>query len=231
MERVTLNAQIIFKTLARLARLYMVNPPGKCSKLLQPDDLIISIYRYRSNLVSEESILREISCSLALKANGLDASRISLSTLKASTYIGFHNMIRAVNSYYKMPSPIRLKEAVLSIGSQLGRTCLPLPGLDEEMKSLERKMKLYGALMGATLPILFILSMFSNLLLGVVVILLATALWYLIRRSGEKYRYLSVEKAWSECLISEEDLRGLLKGRAPIPSIFEILGVPPPRLD
>ncbi|MCE4622470.1 MAG: hypothetical protein F7B19_04045 [Desulfurococcales archaeon] len=231
MDRIVFNAQIIFKTISRLAGAYMANPPKACSKALDPHSIILMTYEYRSRRGLVEDVLKAISCSLAIVAKEIDASRIGLASLTISGEIGFHELIQTLNSLYKKPSPQALKQAILAIGYQLTKPCARDQRLDNELKVLDKRMKLYGALLGATFPILFVISMYSNLILGIIIVLVATGLWLLIRRDGARYRYLSVEKAWAECKMTRDSLERLLLGKAPVPSLFELFGIPPPRID
>lgn len=209
----------------------MAKPPTRCNKLLGPQDIILKVYEYRKSSMAEHEVLEAISCSLASLSNEIDVSRISLTTLTVNRLIDFHDLIKSLNTFYKKPTPETLKNAVLALGGQLRLTCTRMQKLDNELKRLDKRMKLYGTLLGATFPVLFIISMYSNLLLGVLVIITAISLWYLIRKDGTRYKYLSIEKAWTECLMTKETLKRLLSGKTPIPSLFEIFGVPPPRID
>lgn len=231
MDRVVFNARIIFKTLARLAGVYMAEPPNRCRRILKPSQIIMMIYDYRSGRRGDESTLREISCSLAQVSPGIDASRAELSTLKVDKQLGLHELAASLRKFYEKPSINTLKDAVKAVGSSLAKPCAPAPGIEEELKRLDERMKLLGILLGLTLPVLFLASLIANIVLGVIVIAIAIGLWIMIKRDGDRYQYLNVEKAWHECLFTREVLERTLKGEKPLPSVFEILGIPPPRLD
>jgi len=85
--------------------------------------------------------------------------------------------------------------------------------------------------MGILLPTLFLASFYASVIIGVVIVLIGALLWYMIRVEGSKYHKLQIEDAWSQCKLNVTEIEKILSGTSPLPSLFEILGIPEPRLD
>ncbi len=225
------NARLIAEALARLAGEYESPTRLSCNRVLSPRDIILLVYRARRNHSERLDIIGRLACSLALVGQGrIDASRAGLWVVPRRRH-GFHGLVRAVHKYYEDPGNGTLRLLVEALGGEIHSPCATDRVLEERRKRLEARMKAYGALLGLSLPLLFLASVYVDLLVGFLVVAVTALLWVMVAREGHEYRMLNIESAWRACLLGEEDLERILQGMPELPSPFEIIGVPMPRLD
>ncbi|MEB3806052.1 MAG: hypothetical protein GSR73_00840 [Desulfurococcales archaeon] len=230
MKRELFNARVVFTTITRLAGIYMAEPPAECNPTPRPVDMVLDIYKARRGEENPEDVVRMVSCALAKYAGDLDLSKIGLSTLTKS--LGFHRLASLLYRLSQQGDDADLvRSAVSVVAGEVSSPCHADPALESEAERVEKRMKLYGVVLGISLPLLFVLTLYASAAIGIVAIIAAAGLWLLIRKDGRVFQFLQVELAWRKCSLDPRVVRALLEGRSPMPSVFEILGIPPPRLD
>ncbi|MCE4599994.1 MAG: hypothetical protein F7C38_00305 [Desulfurococcales archaeon] len=229
MKRELFNARVVFTAITRLAGIYMAEPPAECSSTPPPVDMVLDIYKARRGEENPEDVVRMVSCALAKYASDLDLSKIGLSTLTKS--LGFHRLASLLYRLSQQADAELVRSAVSVVAGEVSSPCHTDPALESEAERVEKRMKLYGVILGVSLPLLFVLTLYASAAIGIVAIIAAAGLWLLIRKDGRVFQFLQVELAWRRCSLDPQVVRALLEGRSPMPSVFEILGIPPPRLD
>jgi len=224
------RARIIATTLARLAGEYEAPATGECRVLPSPVEAVMLVYATRRGESPRDEAIRTLSCTLAAWGGELDPYRIPHSVLRPKP-LGLLRLYKALREYAGRPSLEGLAVVLEVLGGELRSPCARDPVLEAERERLESRMKTYGALLGVSLPALFVASFYIDVLIGFLVLVAASALWYLILREGGRFRALNIEAGWRACRLSWEDLERILGGAPDAPSPFEILGIPGPRLD
>jgi len=224
------RARIIATTLTRLAGEYEAPSITVCPILREPREAVMLVYASRRGEASRGEAIRALSCTLAAWGGELDPYRLPHSLLRPRSR-GLLELYKSLREYAEKPTLEGLARLLEVLGGELRSPCARDPVLEEERLRLESRMKAYGALLGAALPLLFVASFYIDVLVGFLVLVAASALWYLILREGGRFRVLNIEAGWRACRLSWEDVDRILGGAPDAPSPFEILGIPRPRLD
>ncbi len=225
------HARVIFSTIKRLIHEYDILPGSNCNEYLNDwREVVLQIYRARKSVFETREIIWRISCTLALRGRSIDPTRAQLS-LHPNLNSGFKNLVLTIAGFWKKPDPDTLRNSIYIISKEINRPCGRDRRIEEMLEALDKRMKIYGMIMGVLLPALFIASFYASILVGIIIVLIGATLWYAIRVDGLKYRELHLEDAWAKCTVSIDELERILKGEPTLPSVFEILGIPPPRLD
>ncbi len=186
------------------------------------------VERARRGEIPRARVVSALSWLVASRLSEREALEALRRGLKARpTPLGLFGLARAMGGFLRRPTLEALDRLVSVLAGELSRPCWADPRLEAERGRFERAMKRLGAVLGLTLPALFVASLLYSPALALASIAIAALLWALVRRVGVRYRMLNLEIAWEKCGLEPSDLEAAISGRD-LPSVYELLGLPYP---
>ncbi len=225
-----LGARLVYGVIARAAGGLWPEPSEPCSRVLQPVELLLAIYRARRGEVEKWRVAWWIACTLATAVQGrFDLSTAGLGLAGKPRRPGLIGLARLVQSFYSTPNIDNLKVLAEAVGGELSSPCSPDPRIEEERRRLEAKLGAAGGVLGLALAGLFVAGFLANPLAGIAALVAAAAVWAGIVRVGRRFHVLNVESGWRSCLLDPALIEEAVRGPS-LPSPLEILGLPKPEL-
>jgi hypothetical protein len=164
--------------------------------------------------------LASLSALLALGLRGDDlreaaATAIESAVLRERQPAGRPGLMRLLALSHRYERSRRLHDMIrlaAAAAAEATRPCMVDPALRMKREMLERRMRLYGLALALIIPA----AIAATIILDPVALLPAgaavVAVWWLIRRDGERFQAVNIEVAWSECKLTERELAEIIGG-------------------
>ena len=135
----------------------------------------------------------------------------------------FRGLVSTLKAYISNPTLAGFLSVIGELTRAYNTPCHYPREFIEQRRILEKRMRVYGLILGLVFPLLFILTLLYNAVLAIVALAIAVGLWILIRADGSQLRNLSIEAAWRQCTLSYSEILELLSGVTPTEAV--ILGL------
>ncbi|MCE4621503.1 MAG: hypothetical protein F7B95_03570 [Desulfurococcales archaeon] len=127
----------------------------------------------------------------------------------------FRKLVSTLKAYISDPTLTSFLAVISELTRAYNTPCYYPRDFIERRNILERRMRIYGAILGLVFPLLFILTLLYNAVLVIMALAIAVGVWVLIRADGSQLRNLSIEAAWRQCTLSYSEILELLSGVNP----------------
>ncbi|BAN90478.1 hypothetical protein [Aeropyrum camini] len=139
---------------------------------------------------------------------------------------GLAGLLSSIWRYVRKPSLGSLVDLAGAILREASRPCSLNPVLEDEIRRYESRMKAYGVGLALLIPAYIVAPVFFGPLSFVPLGMATAALWWVMRRDGARFYLLNVERGWSACRLSSEDLEEIVLGASPISRAYkDLLGM------
>lgn len=230
LEAVEWGAGLIYGVIERAAGAHWPEPGGECPATLQPEEVLLEVYRARRGEVEPWRAAWRIACSLARAVQGrFDLLTAGLGLAGRPRRPGLLGLARLVYDYYTGPSVDKLIAVAEAVGGEISAPCRVDPEIEAERERLESRLKAAGGALGLALAGLFAAGFLANPLIGIAALVVAAAVWAGVASVGRRFHALNVESGWRSCSLDPSLIEEAIRGPR-LPSAFEILGLPRPEL-
>ncbi|GBF08553.1 hypothetical protein apy_02780 [Aeropyrum pernix] len=139
---------------------------------------------------------------------------------------GLAGLLASIWRYVRRPSLGSLVDLATAILREASRPCSVDPAIEYEIRRYEFRMKLYGAGFALLIPGYIVAPLLFGPLAFIPLGMATAALWWIMRRDGTRFYLLNIERGWSACRLTSEDLEEIVVGASPLSRAYkDLLGM------